>query len=574
MGPSMTSARRAFSAGIRAIPLACTLALILAPSGLCLCPPPLEPRAELAADGTIEVTWFHPNLFADTVFAHQGGFAGGFYLGGDCVTPRTAFRFPPGLGGALVHTVGAYFLAAQGVSSERWDALAAFGWSLHQDSVGVPGRAIASPVSWDLGADTIRSGRTVVREVGWYIPEAVGDSLWLVGRWPENADSVVRIGRDNLPPPSLPTLIGCVDEIGQDRWDSWLQFGLLANVVILRSEHAAPVLRISSPPPTEEQKLLSGNSIDFIVVTETVAGLGSPEAETTSVDPSAGLRYHDTLCSAGQARQYHIATSCAAETSQYASTQPLSVPQHCNISLFPNEIAIFIGATGDSTAKLSISNLDPDTLLVTMPELLRLGASGSSALFSSNTFTLRVSPDSLMLEPDSSGTVTLSSQGTIEGLGEFRGELPVLVRAKGQARVDRWVVTVRATVDARTGVGNDPSGAPAGWPRDSLGVLAEPNPFGDQLVLAILLPDKWLSGDGMVSTAADGMGVFEASIFNLLGRMVASVPLSALPLEAGTNQRTRLSVVFPRTGAWSSGVYFCRVRWGRYCRVVPVVHMR
>ncbi|MFH0903436.1 MAG: hypothetical protein V2A73_22635 [Pseudomonadota bacterium] len=469
-------------------------------------------------------------------------------------SPRVAFRLPAGLGGAMVSAIGAYFLADDTVSGEQWSAFAAFVWSIHRDSAGVPGQIVAPEAIWDLADPPwSRVGPMGYGKVGWLIPEPSGDSLWLVGLWPPGSETIVRLGRDNSAP-ALTTLIGYSDG-GQDAWQSWSGGGLLIDLVILRSQ-----------PPG------AADGDGFVLITETTAGPESPRSDTVSRAFAEGLRFVDSAGVVGQTRRYRVASQCAAETSAFVAAPLITISPHWNISLSDNEIDLTVGSGSDTVGKLVLTNLDSDSLLVGMaPEIFL--RSGLAASLQSDPMVLRATPDTLLLAAGSAGTVYLLSDSDHFDPGEYAGWLRLEVRGVGAPFRDRWSVPVRATVDAQTGVLDSMSG----WfkPRDfTLEARAQPNPWSDRLTIDITLPDNLLPDGADGGSAPAPVAALEVAVFNILGVEVARASPQFVQGLSRDHDGLHTSVDFPRSRAWPSGVYFCRVRWGRYSKIVPVVRIR
>ncbi|MEW5700855.1 MAG: hypothetical protein AB1792_01310 [Candidatus Zixiibacteriota bacterium] len=515
------------------------------------------------------MTWFHPDVFADSLSAHQGSTTkGGFHVGG-YPEPRVAFRLPVAEGGALLHSIGAYFFAAADVTELEWDSLAAFHWSVHTDSDGVPGPALLPGISWDLGdGPWIRFGSMGYRTVDWRLPESIAGSIWLVGLWPLGADGVVRLGRDDLPP-ALETLVGYSDN-GEAAWQPWSGGGIFVDAVLLKSLPNEPGALGSSLMAEEASQ--DGNPA-FILTANAVSGPRSPHSDTIQGTFFGGLQYADTGIVVGQSHEYRLAAVNGGDTSAWVGTGPVFVPSRWGISLSGSEIHIHARLGETATASLGLENIGIETLRVALADSFSLAPSHGPQAGPAGSIGIRVTPSLVNLPPYSRDSATISIFGLATELGSYSGFLPMVVEGSGRPDRDRWLLEVTATVDANTGVSErgDDKGSVRG---DGLPVVTvRPNPFSDKLAVDIVLSDnafhEWACSGGRSLT-----GPIEVSLVNVMGATVASHLASSELSWAGDRLTNLATVEFEGTGALSSGVYFCRVTWGHYSHVVPVVLIR
>lgn len=547
----------------RACLLAAVLVILLGlrASGLAQCEAPLHPHCMPCSSGTLSVCWFHPTLYADTIRAFSGDYVRSFSVGRPDMTQRIAIRLPIGGRALLIRSLACYVVGSDGVSDDQWSLHASLIWGFHADEEGRPGPLLIPESLWNL-ADFphLRQGGWVHGVIDWAVPEETGD-LWLVATWPEAAANIVELGADDGAA-ALPTLVGLDSGDGNTDWQSIWSPGLLLGVSTL-----------SSTATISESV---GESLTFSLVTQVLDGPLAGSADTTIVLGESDLHVIDSAAVTGQLRCYRVQTLCDGDSSESIATEPFALTAHWPVTLTPTCLTSVVPSGWCEPLQVGFANDGDTALFVTADLPIELFDNNLALGGTCSEVTMSVEPDSLWLPAHQEASLQLAPADPLTCDGTFSGFLRLHVGTVGSDWVDNYLVPIDLTVDAVTLVDGAGEGG-LSIEQEPMTVRPLTSPFGDQIRLRVTFDGSaGQSLDGSpASFAAGGGDAIEVAVFDILGRERArnTFPAPSVAHREG-NEAIDRDLVISRTGEWSSGVYFSRVRWGPYVSVVKLLHLR
>ena len=547
----------------------CVLVLALTRAAAAQCPPALVRPPIYRVDGIIDLRWVHPQYFCDTLRAHTGPYQGPFFVTEIFSDNCVAIKLPICSTATMLHAITAYFIGKSGVNPvtpEAWGIHAAFSWSLCADSQDVPGSAVYPETTWLIGESAaLQYGGWLRRTVNWWLPPApagVDSGVWLVGRWPDMAREVVRLGADSKRCP-IPTLLGYSDETGV-QWLS-LDHGLLIEAELLHSQ------------PVAGETLSTADG--FTIVRELSSGPLSPRVDTVTLRQGDPLVWHDSFSVVGQRLRYGVAAPCTTDVPTW--TSDFTVPGRLSVLLRPETLAVQSAAADDTTLILWVENQGSESLLVQFSPGLLTNTILASPAEAAWLFPI---PDSLTLIPGEVRSISLSVPLSDLSTGPYTAWIVARIGDFEGLQVERRAVLIRLDVDLPTAVNdgnNDRQDSPPAGGQD-LTVSAGPNPFEDRVVLTFETRGSQRLGQGSPisspstftpsTPSAESSGSVEMTVYNSLGHKVKhqSTPI---PPALGTDGE-KTAIVIEGTRHWPSGVYLVRVRHGNRTGSVKLLHLK
>jgi hypothetical protein len=533
------------------------------------CTPPFLRPPVIRGNGIIDLAWVHPQYFCDTLRAHLGNYVGPFFVTETYPDNRVAIKLPSCSTAIMLHAITAYFIGKPGVIPGDWSIHATFSWSLHADSEGVPGSAIYPETTWLIGdSASLQWGGLFRRTVNWWLPPApagVASSPWLVGRWPDMAREVVRLGADKKSCP-LPTLIGYSDDTGP-QWLPHAEPGLLIEAELLHSQ------------PVASETLSTADG--FTVVRELLSGPLSPRADTATLSYGDPLVWHDSLSVVGQQLRYCVAAPCSTGDPVTACSPDFTIQGRLPAELSPETLAVQIRSIGDTTVFLSIHNQGPESLLVQILPVSLTGMDSTPGSPWPDSVRLSPSPpDSLTLAPGEIRAIGLSVSVTDLSTRAYTAWLIARIGDTEGLQVERQAALIRLDVDLPTSVndGRDRWQGSTNPQRGSDGpdlvVSVGPNPFEDRVAIAWETHESPIVQDGILqfSIADRTSELVDVIVYNSLGHKMKAL---AIPSRTSLgNQADRTAIVIDGTQRWPSGVYLVSVRRGNQSRTVKLLHLK
>ncbi len=519
--------------------------------------PPIIRTLKYLDDASIQLDWFHPGCFTDTITAHKGPYAHPFVVDETRPGNRIAIRLPACSSGALLHNVTAYFMAKSDVTAEAWSIQGSFVWSRHADSMGVPGPRLDGPVTSAIGEiATLKNGGHFTQPLDWFIPDS--NATWLVGSWPGNSQQVVRLGAD-AQPGTIDFLVGCTDN-GSPLWIPYPDNGILVKAVILYSDSAA-----SASPAMADS---------FLIERHMLAGPTSPRFDSSIFEPGTSLRWSDSVVIAGQSLRYSISAFRDGEKSPATASDVFTIPERWPVGFAYESISLSLLSAIDTVISTSITNLGPDSLAVVIAPAVLTATSLTFGKQVSPPAVIAAMPESFILPPGHTQPLAVSI--TVSGLtsGAYGGWLVVRLSTVNATLAERHAVPITVSIDQATAIfESDDDNSGTITPQRELAVTAGPSPFRESITLTMAPPaSQPVQGKSHIDAADPLQAAVEVTVFNSLGHRMKRelVPLQGLA-SSGSSEVT-LSIT--GTHAWPSGVYLVSVRYQGLARTVKLLHLK
>ena len=542
--------------------LLAAIAFSTVPNARSQCPPPIIHPPACSGDGRVELRWVHPDYFSDTIPIHMGGYAHPFRVSKTCSECRIAIKLPPCPATALLHAIRAYFIGDEGVNSETWSVRAAFAWSLHADSQGVPGAALYPEQTWLIGENpSLRSGGWYQDVLDWWIPDTLNARLWLVGQWPELARQVVELGADNQTRPSEIELMAGYSDASGAQWIAITEPGLLIDIGLLHTQ------------PVANETISPGESL--LVLRDLVSGPLSPSLDTVWLTNGGPFVWYDSLPIAGQVLRYGVSMPCSSDVNPSWASD-FRVPVIKSLDLSPESLLTQLHPGSDSVLSILFKNQETDSLLITLDPIQLAMDEVRFSMALASSINLFPDPDSMLLAPGESLSTSLTVPLSDLTTDTYSSWLIAQVRKTDGTLIERRAAFIRFGFDLTTSVEDrsfEDHGGGDSPPRSrypELFLTSTHGTFEDRIELQLQVHRR--PSVRSARTIADVPASAEITVCNVLGRKVKH---QVIPVRFQTDGETSKTIlVIDGTSRWSSGVYLVRVRCAGNDAALKLLHLK